>query len=139
MDRLYSGSNDAGVVLGADNTIDASHTIYGPTRWRLQSKVKGKVHPRTGHGGPGGSKRIALLFLYGPKKGWMINATHRPLYPCERPCVHCTGGWVGPRAVWTDVENRSHTGIRSPDRPARSLVAIPTELSQSGLAIVVYA
>jgi hypothetical protein len=27
---------------------------------------------------------------------------------------------VGPRAVWTGAENLAPTGIRSPDRPARS-------------------
>ena len=31
--------------------------------------------------------------------GWVVNATPRPLYPRERPATHCTGGWVGPRAV----------------------------------------
>jgi hypothetical protein len=30
--------------------------------------------------------------------GWMVNATHRPLYPRERLGTHCVGGWVGPRA-----------------------------------------
>ena len=30
---------------------------------------------------------------------WVVNATPRPLYPHERPGTHCTGGWVGPRAV----------------------------------------
>jgi hypothetical protein len=44
---------------------------------------------------------------------------HAPavLYPQERPGTHCTGGWVGPRA---GLENLAPTGIRSPDRPARS-------------------
>jgi len=28
--------------------------------------------------------------------GWVVNA--RPFYPEERPCTHCIGGWVGPRA-----------------------------------------
>jgi len=36
------------------------------------------------------------------------------LYPRERPGSHC----IGP--VWTDVENIASTGIRSPDRTARS-------------------
>jgi hypothetical protein len=36
-------------------------------------------------------------------------------------------GWV-PGPVWTGAENLVPTGIRSPDRPARSSVAIPTEL-----------
>jgi hypothetical protein len=30
--------------------------------------------------------------------GWVVNATPRPLYPRERPGIHCIGGWVGPRA-----------------------------------------
>jgi hypothetical protein len=40
--------------------------------------------------------------------------------PGKRPGTHCTGGWVGPRAVWTGAENLAPTGIRSPERPARS-------------------
>ena len=57
---------------------------------------------------------------------------HAPaaLYPRERPSTHCTGGWVGPRAG-LDRRGKSRpppTGIRSPDRPARNSVAIPTEL-----------
>jgi hypothetical protein len=36
-------------------------------------------------------------------------------------------GWA-PGLVWTGAENLASTGIRSPDRPARSSVAIPTEL-----------
>ena len=47
---------------------------------------------------------------------------HAPaaLYPQERPCTHCTGGWVGPRAGLDGRKISSPTGIRSPDRPARS-------------------
>jgi len=37
-------------------------------------------------------------------------------------------GWA-PGSVWTSAENLVPTGIRSTDRPARSSVAIPTELS----------
>ena len=36
-------------------------------------------------------------------------------------------GWA-PGPVWTGAENLAPTGIRSPDRPARSSVAIPIEL-----------
>jgi hypothetical protein len=53
--------------------------------------------------------------------GWVVNATHRPLYTRDRPGTHCTRGWVGPRAgldVWG--KSRLRTGFRSPDRPARS-------------------
>ena len=48
---------------------------------------------------------------------------HAPtaLYPRERPGTRCTGGWVGPRAGLDGCEkSRPPTGIRSPDRPARS-------------------
>ena len=39
----------------------------------------------------------------------------------ERTGTQCTGGWVGPSGpVWTSAENLAPTGIRSPDRPARS-------------------
>jgi hypothetical protein len=42
-----------------------------------------------------------------------------------RPCpghysVLCTGGWVGPRVVWTGIENQTPTVIRSLDRPVCS-------------------
>ena len=50
----------------------------------------------------------------------MVSTTPRPLYPRQRPGTHCTGGWVGPGPVWTGAENLAQTGIRSPDRPARS-------------------
>jgi len=46
---------------------------------------------------------------------------HAPVaLPREGPCTHCKGGWVPPGPVWTGEENLTPTGIRSPDRPARS-------------------
>jgi len=30
--------------------------------------------------------------------GWVVNVTPRPLYPLERPGIHCIGGWVGFKA-----------------------------------------
>jgi hypothetical protein len=53
--------------------------------------------------------------------GWVVNTTPRPLYPREIdpvPIVQEAGWASGP--AWTDAENLAHTGIRSPDRPARS-------------------
>ena len=39
----------------------------------------------------------------------------------DKPGTHCIGGWVGPRAGLDVYGNfRPPTGIRSPDRPARS-------------------
>ena len=51
----------------------------------------------------------------------MVNATPRPLYPRERDPVPIVqeAGWA-PGPVRTGAENLSLTGIRSPDRPARS-------------------
>jgi hypothetical protein len=51
----------------------------------------------------------------------VVNSTPRPLYPREgdpAPIVE-EAGWA-PRTVWTAAENLAPTGIRSPDRPARS-------------------
>jgi hypothetical protein len=48
---------------------------------------------------------------------------HAPaaLPPGKRPGTHCTGGWVGRRAGLDGCgKSRPPTGIRSPDRPARS-------------------
>jgi hypothetical protein len=50
---------------------------------------------------------------------------HAPaaLLPGIRPGTHCTGGWVGPRGRSgrvLKISPRPHTGIRSPDSPARS-------------------
>jgi hypothetical protein len=48
---------------------------------------------------PEGDRGTALLFLdLGARRGWVVSTTPRPLYPRERPGIHCTGGWVGPRA-----------------------------------------
>ena len=53
--------------------------------------------------------------------GWVVNVKPRPLYARERHGTHCTGGWVGPSAGLEEVrKNLAPTGIRSPDRPARS-------------------
>ena len=75
----------------------------------------------------------------------MRGQRHAPaaLYPRERPGTHCTGGWVGPRAG-LGAENLDPTGIRTPDRPARSqwlyrlrypayLFTIPLLISARGL------
>jgi hypothetical protein len=75
-----------------------------------------EVHyPGTCHESQRGSIGIALLPL------WLVNATSRPLYPQERDPVPVLweAGWAL-EPVWTGAENLALTGIRSPDRPARS-------------------
>jgi len=57
---------------------------------------------------------------------WSAARPGRTLPP-GKTGTHFTGGWVGPRAVWTGGKSRPHRDA-IPNRPARSLVAIPTEL-----------
>ena len=53
--------------------------------------------------------------------GRTVNATPLPLYPRERPGTHGIEDWVGIRAGLDRCGNSCPpTGIRSPDRPARS-------------------
>jgi len=88
------------------------------------SPCKGKVHHRTGHEGPEGdwSYTSTLSLTSALDGGWVLNAPPRPLYPHEKPGTHFIGGSVDTRAVWTGAENLATTGIRSPNRTARSQV-----------------
>ena len=52
--------------------------------------------------------------------GWVVNATPRPLYPGKDPVPIVQVAEWAPGPVWTRGENLTPTGIRSPDRPARS-------------------
>jgi hypothetical protein len=45
----------------------------------------------------------------------VVSTTPWPLYPRERPGTHWASG-----PTWTCAKNLAPTGIRSPDRPARS-------------------
>ena len=74
--------------------------------------------------------------------GWLVNATPRTLYPWEADQLSIIQEtrWA-PGPVWTGAENLARTWTRSPEIPARSTDATPTELSQptylSGASIVV--
>jgi hypothetical protein len=46
-----------------------------------------------------------------------LSSSHRPIYPRERTCIHCTGGWVGPRAG-LDRWGKS--------RPHRDSISVPS-------------
>jgi hypothetical protein len=81
--------------------------------------VKVKV-PRKRLENPEGARGIALHSLdLGARRGWLVSTMPRPLYPLERPSIHCTVGWVDPRADLEVCAKPRPTGIRSPDRPAR--------------------
>ena len=60
----------------------------------------------------------------------MSGQQHAPaaLYPREIPGTHFTGRWVVPRAVLDGCGKYLPHRDSIPDRPARSSVAIPTEL-----------
>jgi len=76
----------------------------------------------TGRTAHRGSRGIALLFLdHGTRKGWEVSVTPRPLFTPGREPVPIVqeAGWA-PGPFWTGAENLAPTGIRYPDRPARS-------------------
>ena len=76
----------------------------------------------TGRSAHRGSRVIALLFHdHGTRRGWGVSVTPWLLFTTGKDPVLIVqeAGWaLGP--VWTGAENLVPTGIRSPDRPARS-------------------
>jgi hypothetical protein len=61
---------------------------------------------------------------------WVVSFTPPASVP---PCNHWIGGWVDPRAGPDAVAKRKIPSSRhesNPDRPSRSLVSTPTELSR---------
>ena len=74
-------------------------------------------------------RSVALLFHdRGTRKGWVVSSTPRPHFTPGRDTVPILqeAGWA-PGPVWTGGKSRRHRDS-IPDRPARSSVAIPTEL-----------
>lgn len=81
-----------------------------------------------------GRKIMALLILdLCTKRTLVVKLTPLSLYPPQKnPVTHWTWRWKGPRAG-LDVMVKifvAFTGIWTPDRRVRSLVAIPTKLLQ---------
>jgi hypothetical protein len=81
------------------------------------TSVKVNVH-RNRPEGPEGSRGIDLLFLdLGVRRGgWSAQCSGR-FTPGKDPVQEA--GWT-PGPIWTCAKNLASTGIRSPDRPARS-------------------
>jgi len=93
-------------------------------------EVKGKVKctlvqaPRlcTGRTAHWGSRGTALPFHdHGTRKGLGVIVTPWAIFTPGKDPVPIVeeAGWA-PGPVWTGAENLASTGIRSPDRPARS-------------------
>ena len=68
------------------------------------------------------SRGIALPFHdHGTRRGWGVSVTPRPFFtPGKDPVPIVQEAEWAPGLVWTGAENLAPTGIRSPDRPARS-------------------
>jgi hypothetical protein len=96
-------------------------------RWLQGKKVKcillQALRLCTGRTAHSGSRGIALLFHdHGIRRGCGVSSvTPRSLFiPGKIPVpILQEAGWA-PGLVWTGAENLAPTGIRSPDRPARS-------------------
>jgi len=95
---------------------------------RLRVKVKVKcTHVQalwlcTGRTAHRGSRGIALPFLnHSTRRVCGVSVTPRPLFTSRKDPVPIVkeAAWA-PGPVWTGAENLAPTGIRSPDRPARS-------------------
>ena len=50
---------------------------------------------------------LYFLFNLGARRLLLLNTTLRPLYPRQRPGIHCIGGWVCYRAELDGTENLS--------------------------------
>ena len=74
-------------------------------------------------------KGIALLFHdRNTRRGGVVTSTPRSYFTSgkEQVTIVQEAGWA-PGPIWTGGRSRP-TGIRYPDRPVRSSVAIPTEI-----------
>ena len=77
------------------------------------------------------SRGIALLYFYTSALEGVRGQRHAPaaFYPGKDPIPIVQEARWAPEPVWTAENITPPTGIPSPDRPARSSVAFPTELS----------
>jgi len=97
------------------------YTLF-PIKIKVKCTLVQALRVSTGRTAHRGSRGIALPFLdHGTRRWWGVGITPRPLFtPGKEPVpIVQEAGW-SPGPIWTDTENLARTGIRSPDRPARS-------------------
>ena len=70
------------------------------------------------------------LFKLGPRCGWVVKVTPRPLSLWERLRAHCVRSWMCHRGGVDGAEYLASAKIRSSNRPAT--VATTTALSRPG-------
>jgi hypothetical protein len=93
--------------------------------------MEGKVVPVPSTKSYRRRKGVPLLILILGARWWVINIDTPAASPSAQTlCTHCTGGCTVPSADLHNLEIRKSlffpVGIRNPDRPAHSLVDIPT-------------
>jgi hypothetical protein len=87
-------------------------------------------------------KGAALILKVGSRWRWVVNFTPWPLYPGEITLLptEWEAEWA-PEAVlmfWRSKKSLAPTGIKTPDRPGRSLVVTPTTLSHEIRVLLAY-
>jgi hypothetical protein len=100
-------------TLGSLVLADAAPYIY---------TVQGKVHPSTGHEGPEKELRYSCTLSLTSALDTVCGQCHTPasFTSGENPVPIVWEAWWAPGTVWTGAKELAPTGIRSPDRPARS-------------------
>jgi len=105
------------------NQINTGEEQFEQVKVKVKwSRYRPGVAQRVGRG-------LALLFHdRGTRRGWVVSSTLRPHFtPGKDPVtILQEAGWA-PGPVWTSGKSRPHRDS-IPDRPARSSVAILTEL-----------
>ena len=115
-----------GMMIRAHETLIGKFDGKGPRgrrnrKWKDNNKKRWNVPGTVPVVAQRVWRGIALLFHeHGTRRGWVVSSTPRPYFtPWKDPLpIVQEAGWVqGP--VWRGGKSRP-TGIRSPDRPARS-------------------
>jgi hypothetical protein len=90
-------------------------------RWWPEQIVKGKVRPITGIEGQRGAEvQLSYFVTSALERGGLSASRPGRFTPGKDPVpIVQEAGWT-PGPVWTCSKNLTPTGIRSPDRPARS-------------------
>ena len=99
-----------------------SYKSNGYFTWKVKVTLVQAPRLCTGRTALRVSRGIAVPFYdHDAISGWGVSVTPRPLFTPRKDPVPIVqeAGWA-PRPVWTGAKNLAPTGIRSPDRPARS-------------------
>ena len=119
---VFAVTSTADIEPQLTATLDAHCQKLRSTKWSYIGVYKGKVHPLTGHEGPVGEQRYSSTLSLTSALDWLGGQRHAPaaLPPGKIRCP-LYRRLSGPQGRSGRVRKTSPpTGIRSPDRPARS-------------------